>query len=135
MRSSNPRARGSLRRLTLFAAVAAVALGLALASHSNTASASIASGPASSQLNGLKISGNQFVDNSGNPVTLHGVFYTAFEWSCDHGGLLVSEPITTSAIQGLLSWHINMVRLGVSEDCWLGINGARSGGTASQYQQ
>lgn len=86
------------------------------------------------QLNGLRVSGNRLVDDSGNPVMLRGVFYASFHWACDHEGGIPSQPIEQSSAQELLDWHINFVRIGVAEDCWLGINGLPLGTTASAYR-
>ena len=86
-------------------------------------------------LNGLRVQGSHLVDDSGSDVTLHGVFYSSFEWACSHGSGISSMPIDATAAQELVAWQINFVRIGIPEDCWLGINGQPHGTTVSAYQQ
>jgi hypothetical protein len=85
-------------------------------------------------LNGLRIRRNRFVDDNGRHVTLHGVFYVSFEWACSHGHGISSQPTDPAAAQELLNWHVNFVRIGVSEDCWLGINGQPHGTSVKAYR-
>ena len=40
---------------------------------------------------------------------------------------------SSTGLRGLASWHPNVVRIHLNEDCWLGINGVAVGGPA--YQQ
>jgi hypothetical protein len=75
------------------------------------------------------------VDNSGQVVTLRGVFYPSFESACSHQGGITVQQIDQAAARKLLAWNVNFVRIGVSEDCWLGINGQPYGTTVSAYQQ
>ena len=89
---------------------------------------------ATTGLNGLRIKGNRFVDDNGRNVSLHGVFYVSFEWACSHGHGISSQPTDQAAAQELLKWHVNFVRIGIAEDCWLGINGQPKGTTVSAYQ-
>src|SRR5947209_4960082 len=65
----------------------------------------------------LHISGNRFIDLTGHPVRMRGVNWTGPAYACTHGGG-VGEPLTRSAMHALLAWHINVVRIGVAEDCW-----------------
>jgi hypothetical protein len=75
------------------------------------------------------------VDNSGQPVMLRGVFFVSFEVPCTKTGGISSQTLDQQKVSELLSWHINFVRIGVPEDCWLGINGEPYGTTVSAYQQ
>jgi aryl-phospho-beta-D-glucosidase BglC (GH1 family) len=84
----------------------------------------------------LHVDGNQLVDSAGTSVVFHGVnmsgteFVCAQNWSDDpFGGQPEDDPATFAAMQ---SWGINVVRIPLNEDCWLGINGVRIGGSAYQ---
>lgn len=85
---------------------------------------------------GLHVSGNRIVDATGATVPLHGAdlsgteFVCAQGWSADpFGGQPEDSPQTMAAMR---SWHVDVVRIPLNEDCWLGINGARIGGAAYQ---
>jgi Cellulase (glycosyl hydrolase family 5)/IPT/TIG domain len=83
----------------------------------------------------ISISGNHFVDGTGNTIRLLGVNRSGSEYMCTGGGSLVFDgPSTDSSITAMAGWHINAVRLGLNEDCWLGINGFPASMTASAYQ-
>ncbi len=97
------------------------------------------SGP--TQVAGLHVAGNRLLDSVGNTIALHGVNISGTEFACAQGGSPGSagwsifggqpedDPGTISAIK---SWHVNVVRVPLNEDCWLGINGIsdRFGGAA-----
>lgn len=89
---------------------------------------------ASTKFGGLRIQGNHFANDSGKLV-LHGVFYSSFTWACSHGHGVSSQPIDAAAARRLVDWHVNFVRMGIPEDCWLGINGEPIGATARAYRQ
>lgn len=95
--------------------------------------ATVSSVHSSTEVAGLHIEGNRYEVDS-RPVMLRGVFYSSFEWACVHGGGNSDAPLTEAAVRALLSWRVNVVRLGVPEDCWLGINGAPIGSTVSSYR-
>lgn len=85
---------------------------------------------------GLHVSGNHLVDANGGIVTLHGAdmagteFVCAQGWSSDpFGGQPEDSPQTFAAMR---SWNINVVRVPLNEDCWLGINGVKI--PAGSYQ-
>jgi Cellulase (glycosyl hydrolase family 5)/IPT/TIG domain len=83
----------------------------------------------------ISVSGNHFVDGTGNTIRLLGVNRSGSEYMCTGGGSLVFDgPSTDASITAMASWHINAVRLGLNEDCWLGINGFPASMTASAYQ-
>ena len=72
---------------------------------------------------GAYVSGNRLVDGSGNTLLLHGVNVPSALWACAQNLGIFQEPTDQTAVNALLSWHINAVRVAVNEDCWLGING------------
>jgi hypothetical protein len=59
-------------------------------------------------------------------VRLRGVDIPSGEYACiQNGGFGVfTGPTDAASIQALLSWKINVVRLPLNEDCWLGVNTA-----------
>jgi endoglucanase len=44
---------------------------------------------------------------------------------------VISSPL---ALNALLAWKIDAVRVTLNEDCWLGINGLPLGGNAPGYR-
>ncbi|MBS1676737.1 MAG: cellulase family glycosylhydrolase [Actinobacteria bacterium] len=90
----------------------------------------------------LAVSGNQLIDTtSGLPFTPRGVNWPSFEYACafDYGYSNAAGPDQvgpTAANAALLaSWHINIVRIPLNQDCWLGDDGKPGGGlSASGYR-
>ena len=89
-------------------------------------------GAATAARTGLHVAGNQLIDGAGHPVLLHGVDISGTEFSCAQGGksgsrgwsIFGGQPEDTPAtIAAMQKWHINVVRVPLNEDCWLGING------------
>lgn len=84
----------------------------------------------------VSVSGNGLVDGAGHAVTLKGVDISGTEFVCSQnwtndpfGGMPSDTPQTMAALQ---SWGINVVRVPLNEDCWLGINGVQIGGATYQ---
>jgi len=88
---------------------------------------------ADSPVPSLKVQGNQLIDTTrGVPVVLHGVDRMGSEYNCPWSGSTIFDgSVNNTTIDAMLSWHINIVRLPLNEDCWLGINGAMD---AQTYQ-
>lgn len=72
----------------------------------------------------MRVSGNQLVDGSGNPIRLIGVDHSGSESACVDGEGFFDPPNsdTPGMIAVMKSWNINSVRLPLNEDCWLGVN-------------
>lgn len=83
---------------------------------------------------GLHVSGNTLVDGSGNIVHLHGVNYSGSEYACVQGWGIFDGPSDQSMVNGLKSWHVNIVRIPLNEDCWLNINGMTQAYAGANYQ-
>jgi fibronectin type 3 domain-containing protein len=83
-------------------------------------------------VSGLHVSGNQILNSQNQAVALHGVNKSGTEYMCVGGPLVFDGPSDANSVAVLQSWAINIVRLPINEDCWLGINGAAVGGTAYQ---
>ena len=71
---------------------------------------------------GLHVEGNELVDH-GVKVHLHGVNHSGAEYSCVGGYGMIEGPSGDALIKPLLDWKVNVVRVPVNEQCWLGING------------
>lgn len=82
---------------------------------------------------GLHAQGNKIVTQSGQPIQLRGVSISGSEFNCVQGAnKIFSNPANQQEITTMKSWNINVVRIPLNEDCWLGINGANPGGSAYQ---
>jgi endoglucanase len=79
----------------------------------------------------VRVSGNKFVDGKGAPLRLRGANHSGTEFACVQGWGLFSGPGDESVFAGMETWKMNVVRIPLNEDCWLGINGvdAAHGGT------
>jgi endoglucanase len=87
-------------------------------------------------MSGLHVSGDKILNDSNQQVQLHGVNFSSFEYGCLSGYFNDGpEPPTQVEVNGMKSWNINVVRVVLNEDCWLGLNGLPSGYTAASYQQ
>jgi hypothetical protein len=72
----------------------------------------------------VRVSGNQLIDGSGQPIRLLGVNHSGSEYECIQGRGFFdpSDTDTPAAIDAMKTWNINTVRVTLNEDCWLGIN-------------
>ncbi len=88
-------------------------------------------------VSGLHASGNQLLNGSGQVVRLVGVNRSSAEYSCNSGGTtnVFDDPNNINDIPAMLSWDINVVRIPLNEDCWLGINGEPAASYTSAYYQ
>jgi endoglucanase len=78
---------------------------------------------------GLRVRGNVLVDGPGrgHVVQLRGVNRSGLEYACIQGWGFFDSPhpeqIDDQAmIRAMTSWDINVVRVPLNEDCWLGFN-------------
>jgi cell division septation protein DedD len=132
------KSKGRFRLLML----AAVALLLCSAAAITFVTRSSTPARAASVPTGLHVVGNQIEDGNGNVIVPHGVDRMGTEYQCTKtvsqlGGTATDfdGPVDQTAVSAMLSWDINIVRVPLNEDCWLGINGFPANGfTAAQYQ-
>jgi hypothetical protein len=106
-------------------AVAAGAVACASASEAATRSAPT-----------IRVQGRRLVDGAGRVVQLRGVNRAAFESRCTYDDMGFADgPVDQASVTAMRSWRINVVRLTLNEDCWLGINGLPLGGDAAGYRR
>jgi hypothetical protein len=76
------------------------------------------------------------VNASGAVIQLHGVSRSGTEYACVQRFGPFDGPSDAASIAAIASWKgVNVVRVPLNEDCWLGINGFPDGGySAAQYQ-
>jgi hypothetical protein len=63
-----------------------------------------------------------------------GVNYSGSEYACIQGWGFFDGPNDQSMVTAMKTWHINMVRVPINEDCWLGINGAPAAYSGATYR-
>jgi hypothetical protein len=88
-----------------------------------------------SPLHGIHVSGNHLVDGNGTRIRLIGVNRSGAEYACIRGWGIFEGPADAASAQVIRSWYVNAVRLGLNEDCWLGVNGVSSTYAGDNYQR
>jgi aryl-phospho-beta-D-glucosidase BglC (GH1 family) len=85
----------------------------------------------------IAVSGRHLVDQFGLPVRLIGVNRSGSEYQCSfsYGESAFEGPVDDNAVAAIAAWNVNVVRVPLNEDCWLGINGAPVGFPSAQYRQ
>jgi hypothetical protein len=53
---------------------------------------------------------------------LHGVNRSGTEYTCIHNGGIFDGPSDDASVAAMAAWHVNIVRVPLNEDCWLGVN-------------
>lgn len=91
-------------------------------------------GPAHAEL-AVHVHGNQLVDGEGHSIRLLGVNFAGAEYSCIQDRGIWSAPTDEAAIAAMVAWHIDVVRIPLNEDCWLGVNGAPAEYSGGVYQR
>ena len=97
-----------------------------------TATPNTVTAPTTTSVSGLHVSGNQILNGQNQVVTLHGVDKSGSEYECLGSMQVFDGPADAASVTAMQKWDINIVRLPINEDCWLGINGVMIGGTAYQ---
>ena len=90
--------------------------------------------PASSSLS-IQVSGNHLVNQNGQTIHLIGFNAQGSEYMCVTTNQTFDNPNSlTTAPKDMKSWGaaVNIARIPLNEDCWLGINGVSRGGAAYQ---
>ncbi len=81
----------------------------------------------------LSVSGNHLVDN-GQTVVLRGVNRSGSEYACYQGWGFFDGPSDDASVAAIAAWGVNVVRVPLNEDCWLGINGINPAYSGANYQ-
>ncbi len=116
-----------LRVLTVAAGIAVTALLVGCAASSSSGH----SDPPA----GLHVSGNRILDKFGRTIQLQGVNRAGTEYSCIQGAGIFDGPSDPASIAAMASWHVNIVRIPLNEDCWLGIHGVKSQYSGATYRR
>jgi hypothetical protein len=82
-------------------------------------------------------------DGNGKVVVLHGADESGTENYCTTWGpppIVISpeggpSPLTQDSLTAMKSWGLNIVRIPLNEDCWLGINGVDPSVGGANYQK
>jgi len=87
-------------------------------------------------LAGISVKGNKIVDSSGKVVKLKGVNRSGAEFACIQGHGFWDGPMDQGSITNIKSWKgVNIIRVPLNEDCWLGINGVQPSMGGQNYQK
>lgn len=71
----------------------------------------------------ISVEGSVLVDGSGEPIRLHGVNRSGSEYMCVEGHGVFDGPVSDASIEAMASWNVNVVRVPLNEQCWLGVTG------------
>jgi hypothetical protein len=82
---------------------------------------------------GLHVVGNRLLDGRDRTVHLHGVNRSGTEYACIQGWGIFDGPADDASVAAIASWHANIVRVPINEDCWLGINGVKPAYAGRNY--
>jgi hypothetical protein len=82
----------------------------------------------------LSVAGNHLLDANGSVIVLHGVNRSGTEFACIQGWGIFDGPADAASVTAIKSWHANVVRIPLNEDCWLGINGVNPTFGGANYQ-
>jgi hypothetical protein len=130
---------GRNRRLVTVVVVVGLAIALAaVALRANLVARSAPSGQDSATSSpahrGLWVRGNQLMAGQAS-IQLAGVNRSGTEYSCIQGKGIFDGPSDAASVQAIASWHANIVRIPLNEDCWLGINGVSPAYGGTSYQR
>jgi endoglucanase len=90
--------------------------------------------PSTTSLDGISVQGNRLVDGAGHTVQLHGVNRSGTEYACVQGWGIFDGPSDAASVAAIASWHADIVRIPLNEDCWLGINGVAASYSGANYR-
>ncbi|GAM20665.1 hypothetical protein SAMD00019534_038400 [Acytostelium subglobosum LB1] len=74
-------------------------------------------------LSGLRVAGNKIVNGEGKEVFLRGANRPGTEYSCVQFKKVFDGPVDDKHINAIKDWNLNVIRVPLNEDCWLGKNG------------
>ncbi len=82
----------------------------------------------------IRVQNDHLVNQDGQIVRLLGVNRSGTEFKCVTSTDVFDGPSNATSVRAMVSWHINVVRIPLNEDCWLGINGVVTGGRIYREQ-
>jgi endoglucanase len=126
-RRARPRTLAVLAILVLAGAVLAGVATFGTRSHDSAREAAAYAG--------LHVSGNRLLDATGHVVVFHGVNRSGTEYACIQGWGIFDGPSDAASVRAIASWHVNVVRIPLNEDCWLGINGVKPRYAGANYRR
>jgi endoglucanase len=68
------------------------------------------------------VHGGQLVDGNNDPIHPVGVTHAGSEYACIQGWGMFDGPTDDASIAAMAAWNVQIVRIPLNEDCWLGIN-------------
>ncbi|HEX4437319.1 MAG TPA: cellulase family glycosylhydrolase [Solirubrobacteraceae bacterium] len=71
---------------------------------------------------GISVSGNHFVNGTGQAIQLRGVNVSSSEYACADNFGFDDGDYTDATAAAIASWGANAVRIPLNEDCWLNTN-------------
>jgi hypothetical protein len=89
--------------------------------------------PAAVGIRGLHVVNNQVINAAGKQFIPHGVDRSGTEYACVQGFGIFDGPNDQASVAAIASWHTNVVRVPLNEDCWLAINGVQSQYAGANY--
>lgn len=92
------------------------------------------SSSSSTPLTGIRVSGHELVDGANNPIQLRGVNRSGTEYACVQGLGIFDGPSHAASVRAIASWHVNIVRIPLNEDCWLGLNKVKAAHSGAKYR-
>jgi endoglucanase len=84
---------------------------------------------------GLHVRGNRLIDAEGRPIVLRGVNRSGTEYACIQGAGIFDGPSDAASVRAIARWHVDVVRVPLNEDCWLGINGVKAQYAGAHYRR
>jgi endoglucanase len=127
------RAHAKVLGIVLFAAGATLTPALGASPARNGADSGVAT-----QVQGLRVSGNQIVNAGGRTVRLTGFNNAGAEYACEEGWGIFDTPqatMTRAIVAAMAGWTgANAVRVPVNEQCWLGLPGVKPAYAGANYR-
>jgi endoglucanase len=90
--------------------------------------------PPSGAVSALRVQGNQLLNALGQQVVLRGVNRSGTEYACVQGWGISEGAMDQASVNGIKTWHANVVRMPLNEQCWLGINGINPTYSGANYR-
>lgn len=83
----------------------------------------------------IRVAGDHLVNSDGQVVRLIGVDRSGTEYACSQGWGIFDGPSSRASLATIAAWGVNVVRVPLNEDCWLGINGVKPALAGDNYRR